>query len=156
MAMLVDEYPDLVPGEKTNLIRANALMIEAFILKVLGNGNTDFVFDDQKRHVLYHGHCQQKSVFGIENTLKMMRMIPNCSVEIIESGCCGMAGSFGYEREHYDLSIQLAEMSLAPAIRAAATETIICASGTSCREQIRHTTGKTALHPIELFAAALK
>ena len=156
MAMLVDEYPDLVPGEETNLIQANVLMIEDFIVKAIKSGDVDFLFDNQRRHVIYHGHCQQKSVFGIDNTLKMMRMIPNCTVEVIESGCCGMAGSFGYEQEHYDLSIQLAEMSLAPAIRAAAPGTIICASGTSCREQIRHTTGKNALHPIELFAAALK
>jgi Fe-S oxidoreductase len=66
-----------------------------------------------------------------------------------------MAGSFGYEQEHYDLSIQLAEMALAPAVRAASSETIICASGTSCREQIHHTTGKHALHPVEVLAASL-
>jgi Fe-S oxidoreductase len=85
----------------------------------------------------------------------MLEMIPNCQLEQIESGCCGMAGSFGYEQEHYDLSIQLAEMSLAPSVRAAPPDTIICASGTSCRQQIEHTTGRLALHPIEVLATAL-
>ena len=155
MAMLVDEYPDLVPGEDSKLIAKNAMLLETFIVESVERGQINFNFDAKKRQVLYHGHCQQKSIFGIENTIKMLRMIPNCSVEIIESGCCGMAGSFGYEREHYDLSIQLAEMSLAPTIRAAQLETIICASGTSCREQIRHTTGRKPLHPIEVFAASL-
>jgi Fe-S oxidoreductase len=85
----------------------------------------------------------------------MLEMIPNCTVEEIDSGCCGMAGSFGYEKEHYDLSIQLAEMSLAPAIRGASEETIICAMGTSCRDQILHTTDRRALHPIEVLAEAI-
>ena len=85
----------------------------------------------------------------------MLALIPNCTVEEIDAGCCGMAGSFGYEQEHYDLSIQLAELSLAPVVRAAHSSTIICAMGTSCREQISHTTARTALHPIEVLADAL-
>jgi Fe-S oxidoreductase len=105
--------------------------------------------------VLFHGHCQQKALFGTTDTLAMLKMIPNCTVEQIESGCCGMAGSFGYEKEHYDLSIQLAEMSLAPAVRDAPPETIICAPGTSCRHQIKDTTERRALHPIEVLATAL-
>jgi Fe-S oxidoreductase len=86
----------------------------------------------------------------------MLGLIPNCTIEEIDSSCCGMAGSFGYEKEHFDLSIQLAEMSLAPAIRSADVETIICAAGTSCREQIEHTTDRKALHPIEVLAGALR
>ena len=86
---------------------------------------------------------------------KLLKLIPDCRIEEIESGCCGMAGSFGYEKEHYELSIKLAEMSLAPAVRGASEETIICASGTSCRDQIEHTTGRRAIHPIEVFADAL-
>ncbi len=155
MAMLVDEYPDLVPGKDADLIAQKSMMMEALILKGIENGEIHLRFDLEKRHILFHGHCQQKAVFGIEDTLKMLRLIPNCTVEEIDSGCCGMAGSFGYEQEHYDLSIQMAEMSLAPAVRAAAPTTIICASGTSCREQIQHTTNRVALHPIEVFAAAL-
>jgi Fe-S oxidoreductase len=85
----------------------------------------------------------------------MLQLIPNCRVEEIEAGCCGMAGSFGYEKEHYDLSIEMAEMSLAPAVRAASPDTIICAMGTSCREQIKHTTDRRAIHPIEVMAEAM-
>ncbi len=155
MAMLVDEYPDLVPGEDAEVVAEGTMLLESFLLKEAADGKLGFSFDQVKRHVLYHGHCQQKTTFGIENTIEMLRMIPNCTIEVVDSGCCGMAGSFGYEREHYDLSIQLAEMSLAPVVRSADSSTIICASGTSCREQIRHTTGRVALHPIEIFADAL-
>jgi Fe-S oxidoreductase len=105
---------------------------------------------------LFHGHCQQKASFGTEATRQMLELIPNCTVEEVDSSCCGMAGSFGYEKEHYDLSIKLAEMSLAPAVRSADADTIVCAAGTSCREQIEHTTGKSALHPIEVLAGALR
>jgi Fe-S oxidoreductase len=76
-------------------------------------------------------------------------------VEQIEAGCCGMAGAFGYEKEHYQVSLEIAELSLAPKIRATSEETIICASGTSCREQIAQTTNRQALHPLEVFASAL-
>ncbi|MBN1121615.1 MAG: FAD-binding protein [Anaerolineae bacterium] len=155
MAMLADEYRDLAPGEESRLVAEGVSMIDAFLFKELSAGQIGLTFDGKPRRVLFHGHCQQKSIFGIKETVGLLRMIPNCTVEVIESGCCGMAGSFGYEKEHYDLSIQLAEMSLAPAIRAAAPETIICAAGTSCREQIAHTTGRRALHPIEVLAEAL-
>jgi len=155
MAMLVDEYTDLVPGEDAEAVAASSMLIEAFIVEKVESGEIAFRFDQEARQVLYHGHCQQKATFGTENTIKMLKLIPNCSVEEVESGCCGMAGSFGYEKEHYDLSIQLAEMSLAPAVRAAEATTIICASGTSCREQIDHTTPREATHPVEVFADAL-
>jgi len=155
MAMLADEYRDLVPGEESRLVAESVMMIDAFLFRELNAGRIKLAFDGRPRRVLFHGHCQQKAIFGIEETVGLLRLIPNCTVEVIESGCCGMAGSFGYEKEHYDLSIQLAEMSLAPAIRAADPEVIVCATGTSCREQIFHTTGHRALHPIEVLAGAL-
>jgi len=155
MAMLLDEYPDLAPGEDAEAVAEAAMMLEQFILSNGTAGGTEMRFDQEPRQVLYHGHCQQKAIFGTDSTRQLLGLIPNCTVKEIDSGCCGMAGSFGYEREHYDLSIQLAEISLAPAIRAADPSTIICASGTSCREQINHTTGRVAVHPIELFAEAL-
>jgi Fe-S oxidoreductase len=155
MAMLVDEYPDLVPGQDAEDVANNTRMLEAFILDKTEQGEIKFNFDQKTRKVLYHGHCQQKAVFGTENTLKLLQLIPNCTVEQVDSGCCGMAGSFGYEHEHFDLSIQLAEMSLAPAVRNADPDVLICASGTSCREQIHYTTHRAAKHPIEIFADAL-
>ena len=154
MAMLVDEYPDLLPGEDADTVASKAILLEELIVR--DTEKLELSFDPTPRRILYHGHCQQKATFGTDNTKKMLGLIPNCSIEEIDSGCCGMAGSFGYEKEHYDLSIQLAEMSLAPSVRAADPETIICASGTSCRDQITHTTARSALHPIEIFAAALK
>jgi FAD/FMN-containing dehydrogenase/Fe-S oxidoreductase len=155
MTMLVNEYLDLAPGNEAKAVAEVATMIEALIVQAVESGNLNLRFKNSPRNVLFHGHCQQKSIFGTRNTHKMLELIPNCRLEEIESGCCGMAGSFGYEKEHYELSIKLAEMSLAPTIRNASAKTIICASGTSCREQIEHTTGRQALHPIEVFAEAL-
>jgi len=155
MAMLVDEYPSLVPGDDAEIIAKRAMMLDAFIVDKNSEIQFEFIVDKQPREILFHGHCQQKAIFGTENTLAMLKLIPNCMVREIDSGCCGMAGSFGFEKEHYEISIQLAEMSLAPAVRGATPGTIICATGTSCREQILHTTDKKALHPIEVLADAL-
>jgi FAD/FMN-containing dehydrogenase/Fe-S oxidoreductase len=155
MTMLVNEYLDLVPGSDAEDVAEVATMIESLIVRAVEAGNLSLRFSNSPRHVLFHGHCQQKAIFGTGNTHKLLQLIPNCKIEEIDSGCCGMAGSFGYEKEHYELSIKLAEISLAPTIRNASEKTIICASGTSCREQIEHTTGRQALHPIEVFADAL-
>lgn len=155
MAMLADEYRDLVPGSQSKAVAEVALPIDLFLAREAEAGHLKLRFDETPREVLFHGHCQQKAIFGTAGTLAALRLIPNCTVTQVESSCCGMAGSFGYEKEHYELSMQLAEMSLAPAVRAADQATIICATGTSCREQIAHTTGRRALHPIEVLAAAL-
>jgi len=114
-----------------------------------------FIFDKMDRRILYHGHCHQKAEFGTWTTMRLLQSIPGCVVEEIDAGCCGMAGSFGYEKEHYQLSIKLAEEKFGPEIRAAERDVIICASGTSCREQIEHVTGRQALHPIEVFSQAI-
>ena len=155
MAMLVDDYLDLVPGEDAQAVAAHSMTLDMFLVGEAEKGDLNLAFDGKSRQVLFHGHCQQKATFGTASTIAMLEMIPHCTVEEIDSGCCGMAGSFGYEKEHYDLSIQLAEISLAPAVRAAPAETIICAMGTSCRDQIHHTTGRIARHPIEVFAEAI-
>lgn len=155
MTMLRNEYLDLVPGVEANAVAEVATTIETLIVQAGEAGNLDLRFKNAPCHVLFHGHCQQKAIFGTDNTRKLFQLIPDCRIDEIESGCCGMAGSFGYEKEHYELSIKLAEMSLAPAVRGASKEAIICASGTSCRDQIEHTTGRRAMHPIEVFADAL-
>jgi Fe-S oxidoreductase len=155
MTMLMEDYRDLVPGEASRTVAEAAMSIDQFLVHRADAGELNLHFDELTRQVLFHGHCQQKANFGTESTHKMLQLIPNCTVEEVDSGCCGMAGSFGYEREHYDLSIQLAEMSLAPAVRAAGPDTIICALGTSCRDQINHTTEREAHHPIEVLAEAL-
>ena len=155
IVMLKKEYRDLIPGKVTDQIAQITFLVEEYIIREVENGRIKFQFDGQPRKVLYHGHCQQKANFGTASTLKLLNLIENCHVEEIEAGCCGMAGAFGYEKEHYSLSLEIAELGLAPKIREADPETIICASGTSCREQILHTTNREAVHPLEIFAIAL-
>lgn len=155
LSMLTGEYRDLVPGSDADAVASVSLMLDQFLVGLAVEGALSLEFDPTPRRVLFHGHCQQKANFGSESTLEMLRLVPNCDARQIESGCCGMAGSFGYEAEHYDLSIQLAEMSVAPAVRAASPEVIISAMGTSCRDQIAHTTDRRAVHPIEIMADAL-
>jgi Fe-S oxidoreductase len=155
LSMLVDEYLALVPGEQAAQVAGMTMLLEDFMLRELRAGRADLELESGPDRIRYHGHCQQKALFGTQGPLGMLERIPGCEVDLIESGCCGMAGSFGYEVEHYDLSVQLAEMSLAPAVRAVGEHATICASGASCREQILHTTGREARHPVEVLAAAL-
>ena len=155
VVMLTKEYLDLIPGAASQKVAGMSMMAEDFLLKEIKASRTQFEFDHKPRKILYHGHCQQKANFGTESTLALLNSIPGTSVEQIDAGCCGMAGAFGYEKEHYSLSLEIAELGLAPRIREAEPETIICASGTSCREQIAHTTDRKALHPLEIFASAL-
>jgi Fe-S oxidoreductase len=155
MVMLKKEYQDLVPGPESAALSSAAMLAEEFLIQEIEKGTVKFVFDKQPRSILYHGHCQQKANFGTRKVVQLLETIPNCTVEEIEAGCCGMAGAFGYEKEHYQLSLEIAELSLAPKIRSSNQDVIICASGTSCREQIHHTTERVAFHPLEIFARAL-
>jgi Fe-S oxidoreductase len=154
MAMLVDEYPSLYPGEDADVVAGASTMIDVFLAREIEGGNLVLETLEDQKQILFHGHCQQKATFGTESTMQLLNAVSGYRAEMIDSGCCGMAGSFGYEEEHYDLSIQLAEMTLAPIIREAPDDVVISASGTSCRQQIYHTTGKMPLHPIEIVAAA--
>jgi Fe-S oxidoreductase len=113
------------------------------------------LFTQDEKHIKLHGHCQQKAVASTAPTLRMLSFPVNYHVEEIPSGCCGMAGSFGYEKEHYDVSMTIGELVLFPAVRNASPDTIIAAPGTSCRHQIKDGTGKTALHPVQILYQAL-
>lgn len=155
VVMLTKEYLDLVPGAAARKVAELTTQAEDFLLREITAGRAQFDFDHKPRQILYHGHCQQKANFGTDSTMALLSSIPGSSVQQIEAGCCGMAGAFGYEKEHYQLSLEIAEMGLAPRIRECEKETIICASGTSCREQIAHTTNREALHPLEVFVSAL-
>ena len=108
-----------------------------------------------KGRVLLHGHCHQKAFHTMEAVRGALGLIPNVEIEDVESSCCGMAGAFGYEAEHYDLSMRMAELSLLPAVRNAAPDTPIVADGTSCRQQIADGAGRRASHVAELLAGAL-
>jgi FAD/FMN-containing dehydrogenase/Fe-S oxidoreductase len=155
-----DEYPDLVDNElkaSAKALAKNALLIDEFLADEMEKGNiTKEQFMDIPKRILYHGHCQQKAVASTECTKKMLSFPSGFEVEEIPSGCCGMAGAFGYEKEHYELSMKIGELVLFPAVRNAPKEVIIAASGTSCRHQIKDGTGVKAFHPIELLYGALK
>lgn len=154
-----DEYPELVAKdlqEEAVRLGKNALLFEEFIAREIKEGNiTTDQFTADKKVLLLHGHCQQKSIASTSQTKEILAFPRNYTVTEIPSGCCGMAGSFGYEKEHYDLSMKIGEMVLFPAIRKATEDTIIVASGTSCRHQIEDGTNKKALHPIEILYDAL-
>jgi Fe-S oxidoreductase len=156
VSALTDDYRDLVPGADAEAVAAATRGIETFIVELADAGKLKLDFDKTPRQILFHAHCHQKALIGSAPIQKFLSLIPNATVSEIPSGCCGVAGSFGYEAEHYDLSLKIGEDRLLPAIREAAPTTLIAAAGTSCREQIEHNTERQAQHPVELFASALK
>jgi FAD/FMN-containing dehydrogenase/Fe-S oxidoreductase len=155
MSMLKEEYRELIPGNDAEIVAKNTMLLEDFVTQTLENANLDIKFVGGARRVIFHGHCQQKAIFGTNGTTSLLNFISNCDIEEIPSGCCGMAGSFGYEAEHYDLSLKIFDETLAPFLENIEEEVILCASGTSCRDQIEHVTGRKVFHPIEVFAQAL-
>ncbi|MCK9219887.1 MAG: FAD-binding protein [Bacteroidales bacterium] len=151
-----DEYPDLADRslqEAAQKLAKNALMFDEFILR---NVPPASLFTTESKQIKLHGHCHQKALASVESTKKMLSIPVNYQVEEIKSGCCGMAGAFGYEKEHYQVSMKVGELILFPEIRKSDTEVIIAAPGTSCRNQIKDGTGHTAYHPIEILYEAIK
>jgi Fe-S oxidoreductase len=133
------------------------MLLDEFICREFDNGKIKAdQFTSDEKEILVHGHCQQKSIASTSGVLKMLRIPPKFTVREIPSGCCGMAGSFGFEKEHYDLSMQIGEMVLFPAVRSAPENAVISAPGTSCRQQIFDGTGRKAVHPAEIMYDALK
>jgi FAD/FMN-containing dehydrogenase/Fe-S oxidoreductase len=157
---LRDEYPDLCREELIENARSLTRFvysIDEFISREIDLGNiTSLKFKDQAKTIYLHGHCHQKALSSVNHTVKMLTLPANFKVKEIECGCCGMAGSFGYEKEHYDISMAIGELKLFPAIRAAEPEAFISAPGTSCRHQIFDGTGRNALHPVDILWEALK
>lgn len=155
-----DEYPDLASKDlRKDAIQLSkfCLTIEEFIAAELLAGRIDKkLFTTERMHIMLHGHCQQKSISSTTAAIAMLSIPENYTVEEIKSGCCGMAGAFGYEKRHYDLSLKIGELVLFPAIRASKPGTIICAAGTSCRQQILDGTGVQALHPVEVLVNAMR
>ncbi len=153
-----DEYLRLADDkESAQNISKNAFTIEEFFKKEIALGKiTSDQFSDMKKEIKIHGHCHQKSLSSVEATFSMLNLPKNNSVTIYNSGCCGMAGSFGYEKEHYDISIQMGEDTLFPKIRATEQTVAIAAAGTSCRHQIFDGTNREALHPVTILKSCLK
>lgn len=155
-----DEYPDLVERKLiswSKRIADSTLTIEEFIMREFSEGRIEAsAFHEEAREILLHGHCQQKALIGTEATRKMLSIPKGYRVREIPSGCCGMAGSFGYEAEHYEVSMKIGELILFPRVRGVRDNELLCAPGTSCRHQILDGTGKHAQHPVSLLYNALK
>lgn len=154
-----DEYPELVGDELEETAKElanNCFTIEEFLAREYENGHfSREQFNEHKRKIIVHGHCYQKALSSVEHTLMILSIPRNYEVEEIRSGCCGMAGAFGYEKEHYELSMKVGEMVLFPAVREADKDTSLVAAGTSCRHQIKDGTGRKAKHPVEILYDAL-
>lgn len=149
---LVDEYPDLVPTEAAQRVRSRSFTLDAWLAEQTAAGRCNLKFDPLDQSALLHGHCQQKALVGTSGTMDALKLIPQLNVTEVNSGCCGMAGSFGYE--HYDVSMAIGERVLFPAAKAHTAGPVI-APGFSCRHQLADGTGTQALHPIELLAQQL-
>jgi FAD/FMN-containing dehydrogenase/Fe-S oxidoreductase len=155
-----DEYPEIVePGLKVAALKlaSSVLLLEEFICCEYDRGLIrQDIFTTDKVKIKLHGHCQQKAIASTTATRRMLSLPLNYQVEEIQDGCCGMAGSFGYEKEHYELSMKIGEMVLFPAVRDSEKDTLIAAPGTSCRHQIADGTGRKAFHPAEILYNAIK
>ncbi|MGH8071383.1 MAG: anaerobic glycerol-3-phosphate dehydrogenase subunit C [Candidatus Entotheonellia bacterium] len=156
---LRDEYPDLVADTRVEAVAAHSFMIEEFLATLHGRGELNIPFKDVKRQLLLHGHCHQKALIGTGPSLTVLRLPPGFEVEEIDSGCCGMAGSFGFEQEHYDMSHAIGSRRLFPAVQAKLKSTNgdfdVVAAGVSCRQQVEHFTGKRPKHLVEVLADVL-
>jgi Fe-S oxidoreductase len=150
---LRDEFLSLLPRLEVEPVAAQALLLEEFLarespaLPLASAGG---------RKVLLHGHCHQKAFGAMGAVERALKLIPELTVETIQSSCCGMAGAFGYEAEHYALSMRMAEASLLPAVRAASADALLAADGVSCRHQIKDGTGREALHVARILDQALR
>jgi Fe-S oxidoreductase len=147
---LRDEYPEFIRTNTAKKVAENSFLLEEFVLREQAVGRLTIKGSGKGRKVLLHGHCHQKALVGTAPTLAILKAA-GYEVSEVDSGCCGMAGSFGFEKEHYDLSLTIGNRRLAPAVKAASAEVEIVAPGISCRQQIDHLAGRKAKHPAELL-----
>jgi Fe-S oxidoreductase len=151
---LVDEWPELVPGSACRRIAEAAQLADAWLVDRLREGLMNLALAPRPGKCVLHGHCHQKALLGAGPSAAALRLVPELAVTVLDAGCCGMAGSFGFEKEHYDLSLAIANLELVPALEAA-PGALVVAPGTSCRHQIRDVTGRRAFHPLEVLAGQL-
>ena len=147
---LRDEYPDFLRTNDAKLVARNSFLLEEFLLQERDTGKVSLSFGANGRKALLHGHCHQKALVGTVPTVALLKGA-GFEVSEVDSGCCGMAGSFGFEKEHYDLSLTIGNRRLAPAVKSASAEVEIVAPGISCRQQIEHLTGRKAKHTAEVL-----
>jgi FAD/FMN-containing dehydrogenase/Fe-S oxidoreductase len=153
---LVDEWPELVPGPATALIAKTAQLADGWIANQVREGKRELKLNMERgtQQAIVHGHCHQKALVGMSGTANLLKLIPGLDVRLLDTGCCGMAGSFGYERAHYDLSVTIAQQDLLPKL-GQQPDALVIAPGTSCRHQIRDLAQRRALHPLEVVAKAM-
>ena len=152
---LRDEFLAILPGDATKMIASKAMLLEEFLMREERDGRLKLSLHPLEQKALVHGHCHQKAFGAFSPVLQTLRMIPGLQVEPIDSSCCGMAGSFGYDSRHYEISKAMAERSLLPAVRAASSGTLIVTDGTSCRHQIADLSSRDALHVARVLERAL-
>jgi FAD/FMN-containing dehydrogenase/Fe-S oxidoreductase len=148
---LADEWPELVPGPAARRVAAAAELAEAWLARHVRESGLVLDIPAATGAALFHPHCHQKALVGATGTTDALKLVPGLNVTVLDAGCCGMAGAFGYEKEHYDVSVRIANLELVPAVNANPAATVV-ATGTSCRHQIRDLTGRAALHPLEVLA----
>jgi FAD/FMN-containing dehydrogenase/Fe-S oxidoreductase len=154
LSALSDEWPDLLPGPETRRIAAASRFADSWLAGEVKAGRCSLDLRPLRTKAVLHGHCHQKALVGTSGSAAALRLVPGLDVSVLDTGCCGMAGSFGFEREHFDLSAKIAGLSLLPAL-AAAPEAVAVAPGTSCRHQIHDLASRRALHPLEVLAGQL-
>jgi Fe-S oxidoreductase len=155
---LTQEHLALQPDSaEAKVVAAQVRLVDEVILEAFDAGHLQMDPASQLvgRRLLFHGHCHQKALAGTDATVRLLSLIPGSDVVEVDAGCCGMAGSFGFEAEHYELSMQIGGMRLFPAVTSEDAATLVSATGVSCRQQIEHGTGRRAQHPVELIRAAV-
>jgi Fe-S oxidoreductase len=149
---LRDEFPAILPGGATKALAERAQLIEEFIESERAAGRFRLALAPmESRTVLLHGHCHQKAFDTVGAAVNVLQLIPGLTVETFEATCCGMAGSFGYEAEHYEMSLKIGELGVLPKMRGAASDALLAANGTSCRHQIADATGREARHLVRIL-----
>ncbi|HKB41937.1 MAG TPA: heterodisulfide reductase-related iron-sulfur binding cluster, partial [Gemmataceae bacterium] len=151
---LADEWTELVPGPDTQAVAASVHLADAWLAREIKDGRASLSLTPRTQECVLHGHCHQKALVGSTGTASLLRLVPGLQVDVLDAGCCGMAGSFGFEREHYDLSVKIANLQLLPAL-AARPEALVVAPGTSCRHQVHDLASRRAFHPLEVLAEQL-
>jgi Fe-S oxidoreductase len=150
-----DEIPALLKSEAADTLAAHVMLFEEYLAREAGRAAIALPLKAPAKRALLHGHCHQKAFGAMTSVERTLRLVPDMAVETVETSCCGMAGAFGYGADTIDVSLKMAELSLLPAVRAAAADTLVVADGTSCRAQIADGTGREALHVARVLALSL-
>lgn len=153
---LTDDYVELINTKEAKQVAESTFSLEEFLLQTHNNGELNLTYKKNKQDILLHGHCHQRALVGIQPGVQILELPEKHDVTVIDSSCCGMAGSFGYDKTHYDVSMNIGELRLFPAIREKTSDFILTASGFSCRHQLQHGTGILPKHPIEVFSQAIE